>query len=118
VTIGYLPPGAKPLLPQRVASIVYPDRVDSVLRWLAIVSAAALVAALAGGARWTWLVPVGVILLQLPHALLVYHGDTLEVARHAIVMAIMLRLGILLLALLVLGAAAERLAARARGEAG
>jgi hypothetical protein len=113
VTIGYLPPGARPLLPKPVAGILYPDRVRGVLRWLAIVSAVAFVAALAGAGRWTWLVPVGVILLQLPHALLVYHGDTLEVARHAVVMAIMLRLGILLMALLVLGSLVERLAARA-----
>jgi hypothetical protein len=109
VTIGYLPPGARPVLPERVASALYPDRVTSVFRWLVIASAAAVVAALAGGARRTWLVPVGVILLQLPHALLVYHGDTLEVARHAIVMAIMLRLGILMLALLAVGAMLERL---------
>jgi hypothetical protein len=114
VTIGYLPPGARPVLPDPIASVLYPDRVTSVLRWLAIASAAALAAALAGGARRTWLVPAGVILLQLPHALLVYHGDTLEVARHAIVMAIMLRLGILILALLALGAVAELLVARAR----
>ena len=110
VTIGYLPPGARPLLPEPVASALYPDRVASVLRWLVIASAAAVAAAFAGGARRTWLVPVGVILLQLPHALLVYHGDTLEVARHAMVMAIMLRLGILMLALLAVGAVLERLA--------
>jgi hypothetical protein len=114
VTTGYLPPGARPLLPEPVASILYPDRVTSVLRWVVIASAAATAAALAGGARRTWLVPVGVILLQLPHALLVYHGDTLEVARHAIVMAIMLRLGILMLALLALGGMLERLAPRGR----
>ena len=60
--------------------------------------------------------PVGVILLEIPHALLVYHGDTLEIPRHAILMAIMLRLGVLLLALFAIGALiealAERLAAR------
>ena len=110
VTVGYLPPGARPLLPEPLASVVYPNRVRSVLSWLGIVGAAALVAALAGLARPTWLVAVGVILLQLPHAMLVYHGDTLEIARHAVVMAIMLRLGILLLALLALGGVAERLA--------
>jgi hypothetical protein len=62
-------------------------------------------------------VPIGLILLEIPHALLVYHGDTLEIPRHAILMAIMLRLGVLMLALFAVGALLERLAEQVRAPA-
>ncbi|HKG17866.1 MAG TPA: hypothetical protein VKA96_09280 [Solirubrobacteraceae bacterium] len=116
VTVGYRSPDARMALPEPIASALYPQRGDGALIWLAVVSGLALVAALLGRAGRTWLVPIGVILLEIPHALLVYHGDTLEIPRHAILMAIMLRLGVLLLALFAVGALiealAERLAAR------
>ena len=70
------------------------------------------VGALVGPPRRTWLVAIALILLEIPHALLVYHGDTLEIPRHAILMAIMLRLGLLLLALFALGALIEALSER------
>ena len=116
VTVGYRSPDARMALPEPIAAALYPQRGDGALIWLAVVSGLALVAALLGRAGRTWLVPIGVILLEIPHALLVYHGDTLEIPRHAILMAIMLRLGVLLLALFAVGALiealAERLAAR------
>ena len=116
VTVGYRSPDARMALPEPLASALYPQRGDSALIWLAVVSGLALVAGLLGRAGRTWLVPIGMILLEIPHALLVYHGDTLEIPRHAILMAIMLRLGVLLLALFAVGALiealAERLAAR------
>jgi hypothetical protein len=116
VTIGYRPPDAREVLPERLASALYPERPRSVVLWLAIVLVAAGATAVAAGPSRLWLVPLAAIALQLPHAILVYHGDTLEVPRHAVVMAITLRLAILLLAVLVAGRALERwLEARARG---
>jgi hypothetical protein len=103
VTVGYRAPNARVVLRGPVAAALYPRRVRSVAWWLGIVAAAAVAVAVFAGAARTWLVAIGVIALQLPHALLVYHGDTLEIARHAVVMAISLRLGILLLAILVAG---------------
>jgi hypothetical protein len=55
------------------------------------------------GAARAGLVPAAALALQVPHAIVVYHGDTLEIPRHAILVAIGSRLGILLLALLVIG---------------
>lgn len=114
VTVGYRSPDAREVLPEPLESLVYPHRVDSVLRWLLLVGAGAAAVALVVGSRRSWLVPGGLIALQLPHALLVYHGDTLEIPRHAILVAVSLRLGILLLALLVVDQALEGLA-RHRG---
>ena len=116
VTIGYRSPDARMALPEPIASGLYPERGDGALAVLAVASAVALVTALVARPRRTWLVAIALILLEIPHALLVYHGDTLEIPRHAILMAIMLRLGTLMLALFALGALiealAERLAAR------
>jgi hypothetical protein len=112
VTLGYRSPDARMALPDPLASALYPERGDGALIWLAVVSGIGLAAALVGRARRTWLVPIGLILLEIPHALLVYHGDTLEIPRHAILMAIMLRLGVLLLALFAVGALIEALSAR------
>ena len=58
--------------------------------------------ALTAGARRVWLVPVVALAVQVPHALVVYHGDTLEVPRHAMLVAITSRLALLMLALMVL----------------
>lgn len=112
VTVGYRSPDARRALPEPVASALYPHRASSALLWLAMASALALLAALAGRPRRTWLVPIGLILLEIPHAVLVYHGDTLEIPRHAILMAIMLRLGALILALFAAGTLLESLIAR------
>lgn len=112
VTQGYRSPDARMALPEPVASALYPHRVHSVLRWLMVTTVLTLLVALAGGASRMWLVPAGLIVLQLPHALLVYHGDTLEIPRHAILMAIMLRLGILMLALFAVGGLLERVRER------
>ena len=108
--VRYHSPHARRALPAWLAGIVYPIQVRGILVWLAFASLAALGAALVAGPRRAWLVAIGLILLEIPQAVIVYHGDTLEIARHAIQMAIMLRLGILLLAVLAVGALVERLA--------
>lgn len=114
VTEGYRPPDARELLPDPVASALYPRRVGSVMRWLAIVGVVTAAVGFTARPRRPWLVAGGLIALQLPHAVLVYHGDTLEIPRHAILVAVSLRLGILLLAVLVIGQALEAAAARGK----
>jgi len=112
VTVGYRSPDARMALPEPIASALYPQRASGALLWLAVASGLAVVAALVAGPRRTWLVPIGLILVEVPHALLVYHGDTLEIPRHAILMAIMLRLGVLMLTLFAAGALIESLIGR------
>jgi hypothetical protein len=60
------------------------------------------------GARRFWLVPAVALLVQLPHAIVVYQADTLEIPRHAVLVAVMTRLSLLLLALFVIDAILNR----------
>lgn len=72
--------------------------------------------ALACAARWPrsgWLVPLGLVILAWPHALVVWHGDSMEVTRHALQMNVQLRLGAWVLALYVIDSIAARRTQRA-----
>jgi hypothetical protein len=60
------------------------------------------------GARRFWLVPAVALLVQVPHAIVVYQADTLEIPRHAVLVAVMTRLSILLLALFAIDAIVNR----------
>ncbi len=63
-----------------------------------------------------WLTPLGLVVLAWPHALVVWHGDSMEVSRHALQMNVHLRLGTWVLALLVLDAIVARRTGNARSE--
>jgi hypothetical protein len=104
----YRAPGTDPLLPGPLAAVIYPPSVAAVLVWLAVVIAAAVWLASLGMARTLWLVPAAVTLLQLPHAVVVWHGDTNEIARHALTVSVMTRLGLLMLSIFLIDAALER----------
>jgi hypothetical protein len=54
------------------------------------------------GPRRTWWVPAVAFAVQAPHATVVYQGDTLEIPRHAMLVAVTTRLSLLLLAILAL----------------
>jgi hypothetical protein len=112
VTGGYLSPDARLIQPEPLRDLLYPRNFNDVWFWLVVVGLAALAVWRALGARRTWIVPVVALVLQFPHAIVVFHGDTLEVPRHAILVAVASRLSILLLALLVLGRVLERRAAQ------
>jgi hypothetical protein len=49
-----------------------------------------------------WAVPLTMILLVYPHAFLVWHGDAMELGRHAVQAGIQFHLGLWLLGLLAL----------------
>lgn len=71
---------------------------------LAGVVALALAAAGAPRARRVWVVPVAVLVSTLPHALLVWHSEPLELERHAVPLVVLTELGIVVLAVLALEA--------------
>lgn len=104
----YRAPGTHPLLPAPVAAVVYPPSVAAVLIWLAVVLAAAGWLAWRGRARPVWLVPAVAVLMQLPHAAIVWNGDAAGVARHALLVSVMTRLGLLMLSIFLLDAALDR----------
>ncbi|HVE69346.1 MAG TPA: hypothetical protein VNB64_12275 [Solirubrobacteraceae bacterium] len=102
VTGGYLSPDARIVVPEPLDRLVYPRTAQDVYFWLVAIGLGAVAVALTAGARRVWLVPAAALALQVPHALVVYHGDTLEVPRHAMLVAITSRLALLMLALMVL----------------
>jgi len=47
----------------------------------------------------TWVIPVALIMLAYPHALLVFHGEPMELGRHAVQMSVQLGVGLWMLLL-------------------
>jgi hypothetical protein len=107
VTVGYLSPNQPRVLPGWLDRRIYPRRLRTIYLWFLVVGVGALVVWRWRGASPTWLVPVGALLLQIPHAIVVYQGDTLEIPRHGILVAVTVRLAILLLGLLAIGRVLE-----------
>jgi hypothetical protein len=115
---NYRAEGTDPLLPGPLAAVVYPPSVTAVLLWLAVIVAAAAWLASRGMARPLWLIPAAATLLQLPHAVVVWHGDTNEIARHALTVSVVTRLGLLVLTIFLVDAALEWRYARKSAIAG
>jgi hypothetical protein len=91
------------VLPGWLDRTIYPRRLRTIYLWFLVVGVGALVIWRWRGASPAWLVPVAALALQVPHAVVVYQGDTLEIPRHAILVAVTVRLAILLLAVLAIG---------------
>jgi hypothetical protein len=108
VTLGYTSPNARRLLPQPVDNVAYPTGSQDVWFWLVVVCVGALAVWRALGASRFWLVPAVALVLQLPHAVVVYQADTLEIPRHAVLVAVMSRLSLLLLALFAIDVIVNR----------
>lgn len=105
---GYKSRDGRKILPEPVAALAYPRDFQSVFFWLVLAMFLAAVAWVVAGASRLWWVPVIGLLVQIPHAALVYHGDTLEIPRHATLVSVMTRLSILLLVLLAIDGLLER----------
>jgi hypothetical protein len=103
VTVGYLSRNQPRVLPGWLDRTIYPRRLRTIYLWFLVVGVGALVIWRWRGASPAWLVPVAALALQVPHAVVVYQGDTLEIPRHAILVAVTVRLAILLLAVLAIG---------------
>jgi hypothetical protein len=106
--ISYRPEGAEPVLPEFVGDVVYPPSVEALLVWLVVVGTAGGWLAWRGAARPVWAVPAVILLLQVPHAAVVWHGDPADMARHAFLVGVMTRLSLLLLTIFVVDALLAR----------
>ena len=107
VTGGYMSPEQRLVVPEPLDRLIYPRSAQDVYFWLIVIGLGAGIVALRLGARRVWLVPAAALAVQVPHAMVVYHGDTLEVPRHAMLVAITTRLALLILAVLALDRALE-----------
>jgi hypothetical protein len=97
-------------LPARLERLFFPRGAALVLSLVVAIVAGAAAVAWRRGPSPSWLVPLGVLATTYPHFLVVWHQSGLEVDRHALEAALLLRLGAALLALLAL----DRLLARRR----
>ena len=101
---GYRPPGARPVLPPVLRSLVYPGPGAAAFAVAAGVLLAGVAVARRSGARREWAVPVVALLALIPYASVIWYGDAFDVARHALLVKVGLRLCPLLLTLLVIDA--------------
>jgi hypothetical protein len=84
-------------LPDAVEENVFPANIGPMLFLSVITVVVAGWAAWRASFRLAWVVPAGLILTTIPHALVVWHGSGIELDRHAISVALLFRLAILLL---------------------
>jgi hypothetical protein len=95
-------------LPRILERVAFPRGVALLCVLTAIVAVAAAVLAWRGLATAVWLVPGTILLSTYPHLLVVWHLSGVEVDRHALEAALLLRLALLLLVLLCLDAVLSR----------
>lgn len=100
-------------IPEAAEKVLFPRGVALLCALLAIVLAGAGLVAWRAGPDLLWLLPIGILLTTYPHFLVAWHQSGIEVDRHALEAALLLRLAILLLAVLTVDRA---LAGRARSQ--
>lgn len=100
-------------LPRSLSDLLWVQGKWPVLLLLLVVGAGAVLVAVRIGYPPLWAVPAGALLTTIPHGLVTWHLSGLEVDRHALEVAVILRLALLVLLVLVLDAVLEarRLAA-------
>jgi hypothetical protein len=91
-------------LPALVDDAAFVHGKNRVLAWVGFTTALAAAVALRFRASPAWIVPGVVLASTLPHGLVAYHLSGLEVDRHALEAAVLLRVGALILALFALDA--------------
>ena len=101
---GYLPPGARPLLPPVLREIVYPGPGAAAYALAGVVLLGGVALARRSRARRVLVVPVLTLLVLIPYASLIWYGDAFDVSRHAIIVKIVMRLSPLLFALFLIDA--------------
>jgi hypothetical protein len=109
---SYRSPGTSPLLPEFVGDVVYPPSVAALAAWALVLLLAGAWLAWRRAARAVWAVPGVALALQLPQAAVVWHGDVVEIPRHAVLVGVMTRAS-LLVATIFLADAALQLRRRA-----
>jgi hypothetical protein len=93
----YAASGYRDALPDALNRGLYPSSVALLFAWL---TATALTAAgLVSIRRYTWVVAAVLLGSALPHAIIIWTGDSTAIGRHALLLAVYFRLGLVLLTL-------------------
>ncbi|HEX6421857.1 MAG TPA: hypothetical protein VFZ79_00145 [Acidimicrobiales bacterium] len=87
--------------PQDMRHVPLVDRILALPRTVVLAVATGILGWLIGRGRWTPVMAVGlvVVAVAVPHGLVAWHSDGMETARHLVVPAMQLHLGVLLLAI-------------------
>jgi hypothetical protein len=92
----YEPTGFRPLLPSWLRPVVHPTRAPILIAEGVIAVALAGVAMHRRRVTTLLVVAVALLLLAVPHAILVWNGEALEVARHGLLLDLQVRAALLL----------------------
>ncbi|MEY2426478.1 MAG: hypothetical protein QOI61_2050 [Actinomycetota bacterium] len=91
---GYLSP-----LPAELQRLVFQQ--NNAALWVEVLAIAGVLAiGWRRGDPQTWVLPAMIAALGVPHALLAWHGDTLEVGRHGVAAVVQLRVGLAMVAVI------------------
>jgi hypothetical protein len=99
---------AREVLPRPVEEILNPSDIGRLAFWIVIVGICAALAVARAAPRAIWAVPALTFALSIPHGMLVWLGDTLNLERHAVPAALQARLGLILCLLFALDALHRR----------
>ena len=103
----YAAQGYRDPLPSWLARAFYPSSWRLLLAWSVVVFVLLLGLAVNGVARRVWLVPAIMLLSTLPHAAIIWDGSATSLGRHALLLAIYVRLGLILASLYVVDGLVE-----------
>lgn len=93
-------PGYAPALPTVVHEILYPEQYFQLYLWFSIFASGFIFATSLRQKKRVYWVVIVFLLLAIPHLYLVWHGDALDIARHAVMGNVQFHLGIWLLLVL------------------
>jgi hypothetical protein len=96
-------------------AIAYPKASGFLLLGFILILGASAASVRAGVARPVWAVPLLVLALLYPLLLVIWHGDSAAIPRHSLPVGVELRLSMLLLALFIVDAVADRWGAAVPG---
>lgn len=97
------------ILPNFLEELFYPVHFGLAVVLVALLWAGgATVAVGRGDMAYVAVIPIALILLSFPHAMLTWHGDAMEPERHALMPALQLRIGFMIGVLLTLDAVLAR----------
>jgi hypothetical protein len=97
----YAATGYRESLPTPVARALYPSSAKLLLTAAILGLLVLAAAAMLGLGRIVWTVPVLLLATCVPHAVIVWDGDDTSIGRHALLLAVLFRLGLLLVLLSV-----------------
>ena len=93
----YFAEGFVPILPGVLEALLNPSTTSRGLYWLTLLVCVVAVVTSSRRESTHWSLPIMMILLTYPHAVMVWHGDAMEVGRHSLAIGVQFSLGLWML---------------------